>query len=294
MADVQRDPEARIIYVLCIVLTAPIIIAALVRGIDIGGGTTLCMLIAAAGVVGLVYDWRQRVRLPRARVVKRRPRPTAPPPLPNRVLVVEDEPALQELLVRTLAPRGLDVVLAATLAEGLRAVQAARPAVIVLDLGLPDGDGMELLAAVRARASTPVFVVSARDRDDDRTAALEAGADDYVLKPYDVAELAARVQRATSRQRNVIVRIGTAEIDIAHDLRLGARERTVLGVLARRRGALVGYRELIDEVWGAGSDHEVAELRLVVAALRRKLERDPARPRWLVAEAGGYRLRSER
>jgi DNA-binding response OmpR family regulator len=90
------------------------------------------------------------------------------------------------------------------------------------------------------------------------------------------------------------VRLGTSEVDIARDPRLGTRERRVLAVLARRRGALVGYRELVEEVWGPDSTHDVAELRLVVASLRRKVERNPARPRWLVAEPGGYRLRTDR
>jgi two-component system KDP operon response regulator KdpE len=289
MSDVQRDPEARLIYVLCIALTAPIIIAALARGIPIGPGTTLCMLIAAAGVIGLVVDWRHRLRIPRAQLVARRRRPTSP----NRVLVVEDEPALQELLRRTLVARGIDVVVTSSLAGGLHALEATRPAAVLLDLGLPDGDGIELLRSVRAHGTTPVIVVSARDRAEDRTLALDAGADDYVLKPFDAPDLVTRVQHVMQRAPDATVKLGTLEIDPARDPRLGTHERKVLALLARRRGALVGYRELMTEVWGAGSERDVAELRIVVAALRRKLEHDPARPRWLVAEPGGYRLRAD-
>jgi DNA-binding response OmpR family regulator len=297
MSDVQRDPEARLIYVLCIALTAPIIIAALARGIPIGPGTTLCMLIAAAGVIGLVVDWRHRLRLPRAKVVTSRRHPALPPLPPatvNRVLVVEDEPALQELLRRTLVARGIDVVVASSLAGGLQAVETTRPAAVLLDLGLPDGDGIELLQAVRALARTPVIVVSARDRAEDRTLALDAGADDYVLKPFDAPDLATRVQQVMRRHNDAVVTLGDVEIDLAHEPRLGATERKVLSLLAERRGSLVGYRELIDHAWGPDSGRDVAELRLVIAAMRRKLERDPARPRWLVAEAGGYRLRTQR
>lgn len=283
MRDVQRDPGARVIYILSIALTAPIIITAFVRGRPIGAGTTICMLLAAASMIGLVIDWRHRARLPRARVVHPRRRLTTPPPPTNRALVVEDERALQDLLRRTLAPRGIDVVIAPTLAEGLHALETALPDIVLLDLGLPDGDGFELLREVRKREHTPVIVISARDREDDRTRALDAGADDYVLKPFDAAVLAMHVQHAIRRR--------PSHMTLPPGVRLGAKEQAVLAALSQRRGALVGYSELIDAVWGAESSHDVTELRLVVASLRRKIEKNPARPHWLVAEAGGYRLR---
>jgi two-component system, OmpR family, KDP operon response regulator KdpE len=306
----ERDPEARIIYVLCIVLAVPFVVAAFVRGQDIGAGTTMCMLIAALGVVGLVVDWRKRTRLPRARVVRasreRSAVAVAEAPIAlDTILVVEDEPAIRQFLRTTFAAQGLHMIEATTLAEGQRALDAARPAVVLLDLGLPDGDGLHLLRNLRASSKTPVIVLSARDRELDKITALDAGADDYLMKPFDTGDLVARVQMALRRVRaphpttEALFVAGPFEIDQqrgtvtveGRSVVLTRAELRLLVALARQPGKLVTYRQLIEEVWGSGTVHGAPELRVHVAALRRKIEKEPARPRWLVAEAGvGYRL----
>jgi two-component system, OmpR family, KDP operon response regulator KdpE len=311
MSEQARDPEARIICILCILFTVPFVVAAFVRRQDIGPGTTICMLLAVLGVVGLVADWRKRVRLPRARVLRGAPERNmvavaeAPVAL-DTVLVVEDEPAIRQFLRTTLGSQGLHMIEATTLAEGQRALDDARPAIVLLDLGLPDGDGLQLLRNLRASSKTRVIVLSARDREFDKITALDAGADDYLLKPFDSRDLSARIQMALQRVRAptpttaaVLVagpfaidqQRGTVTVE-GSPVALTRPELRLLVALARQPGKLVTYRQLIEEVWGGETVHGANELRVHVAALRRKIEKEPARPRWLVAETGvGYRLR---
>jgi two-component system, OmpR family, KDP operon response regulator KdpE len=311
MSGHERDPEARIIYAMCIVLTVPVIVIAFVRGEEIGAGASLCMLVAVLGVIGLIVDWRKRTKLPRARVV-RAPAPRDPSPrlrdhpiAHDTVLVIEDEPSIRLFLRTTLAGHGLHMVEASTLAEGRRALEDARPAVVLLDLGLPDGDGLQLLQTLRVTSRTPVIVLSARDRELDKITALDAGADDYLLKPFDSHALLARVQTALQRARSPLA---PSDVIVAGPFRIDLQDGTVsvegdamtltrpelrlLAALAREPGKVLTYRQLIDALWGGESVHGTSDLRVQVAALRRKIEKEPARPRWLLAETGvGYRLR---
>jgi two-component system KDP operon response regulator KdpE len=307
MSERGRDPEALIIYALCVLVSAPFVIAAIVHREPLGAGTALCMLLTAFGIGGLVLELRRRAHLPRARVVHRADRPTS-----NRsvsvpaVLLVEDEPAIRQFVRMTLESHGLHVIEATTLVEAQQMIVSARPAAVLLDLGLPDGDGLQLL---RARASTekaPVIVMSARHREHDKIAALDAGADDYLHKPFDPRDLLARVQLAIQRARPLRpidepLRVGPFRIDPAraavtidgNAMQLTATELRLLTALARQPGKLFTHRQLIDAVWGPGTVHGVHDLRVHVSALRRKIEADPVRPRWLMTETGvGYRLRA--
>jgi two-component system, OmpR family, KDP operon response regulator KdpE len=311
MSEREQDPEARIIYAMCIVFTVPVVVIAFARGHDIGAGTSLCMVLAALGVIGLIAEWRKRTKLPRAHVVRTPPAPVSAQRLQDHliaddtVLVIEDEPSIRRFLRTTLAGQGLRMLEATTLADGQRAFDHTRPAVVLLDLGLPDGDGLQLLRVLRATSSTPVIVMSARDRELDKVAALDAGADDYILKPFDSRDLLARVQMALQRPRAPIgpsdaIVAGPFCIDLdrgtvtveGEPVTLAPPELQLLAALARQPGRVLTYRQLIKEVWGDDTAHATHELRVHVAALRRKIEQEPAQPRWLVAETGiGYRLR---
>ncbi|WP_250447408.1 response regulator [Actinotalea sp. C106] len=222
----------------------------------------------------------------------------------TRVLVVEDEPALARALAVTLRASRYEATVAGTGADGLAAIASWHPDVVILDLGLPDLDGMEVLRTVRAWSEVPVVVLSARQTSDDKVEALDAGADDYVTKPFGMDELLARV-RASARRRGAgeaqpVVRTASFTVDLAsrrvtttagEEVRLTPTEWHMLEMLARSVGKVVGRRELLQELRGPYLDQETHYLRVYLAQLRRKLEPDPAHPRHLITEAGvGYRL----
>jgi len=221
-----------------------------------------------------------------------------------RVLVVEDEPALARALAVTLRAHGYDAAVAHTGAAGLDAIANRHPDVVVLDLGLPDLDGMEVLRAARVWTAVPVVVLSARGTSDDKVGALDGGADDYVSKPFGMDELLARI-RAAARRRGQddappVVTTAAFTVDLAsrrvlrtdgQDVRLTPTEWHMLELLARHAGKVVGRRELLQELRGPYLDQETHYLRVYLAQLRRKLEPDPAHPRHLITEPGvGYRL----
>jgi len=179
---------------------------------------------------------------------------------------------------------------------------------ILLDLGLPDGDGLELVRTVREWCAAPVIVLSAREREDDKVTALDAGADDYLTKPFGTSELLARIRVALRHARgqrtagDPVLAIGPIAIDLArHEVHVDGKqihltpiEFRLLALLARHAGKVLTHRQLLHEVWGPRSTQHTHYLRVHMAALRRKVEADPARPRWLATEAGvGYRLRDE-
>ena len=218
-----------------------------------------------------------------------------------RILVVDDDPGLLRTLGIGLGALGHEVLLAA---DGRTALQAARednPDLLVLDLGLPDVDGVEVLRRLRAWTSVPVIVLSARADSHDKVQALDLGADDYVTKPFGMDELAARI-RAAGRRGGVdlpVLDAGELHIDGAarritrggEPVRLTPTEWAVLEVLLRAPGRLVRRKELLHEVWGPAYDRETHYLRVYVASLRKKLERDPSHPRHLITEPGiGYRF----
>ncbi|MGB7979228.1 MAG: response regulator [Candidatus Nanopelagicales bacterium] len=221
----------------------------------------------------------------------------------TRILIIEDEPALARALAITLHARGYETEVAVTGAAGLDLVASSHPDLILLDLGLPDLDGMAILAAVRGWSQTPVVVLSARQTSHDKVAALDAGADDYVSKPFAMDELLARIRAATRRtpgaEADPMVVTASFTIDLAahvvtrdgHPVRLTPTEWRLLEILARNAGRIVTQRDLLHELRGPDLDRESHYLRVYLAQLRRKLEPDPSRPRHLITDPGiGYRL----
>ena len=223
----------------------------------------------------------------------------------TRLLVVDDDAALVRALTINLRARGYEVAAAGTGREALDLVARFRPEVVLLDLGLPDLDGIEVLHGIRGWNDVPVLVLSARSTSDEKVDALDAGADDYVTKPFEMGELLARlraaVRRGTRGQGADLPTVQTAAFTVdlgsgvvtraGTQVRLTPTEYHLLEVLARHVGRLVPQQQLLREVWGPGYERETHYLRVYVAQLRRKLEDDPSSPRHLVTEPGlGYRL----
>jgi two-component system, OmpR family, KDP operon response regulator KdpE len=222
----------------------------------------------------------------------------------TRVLVVDDEPSIVRALRINLAARKYEVSTATDGASGLAAVARDRPDVMILDLGLPDMDGTEVIRGVRGWTSTPIIVLSVWGQENQKVAALDAGADDYVTKPFGMDELLARlraaVRRAAPAPDEPVVTTEHFTVDLAAkrvsrngngDVSLTPTEWQLLEVLVRNRGRLVTQRQLLQEVWGPAYETESNYLRVYVAQLRRKLEPEPARPRYLLTEPGmGYRF----
>ncbi|AUS32864.1 response regulator [Rhodococcus sp. 1.20] len=223
----------------------------------------------------------------------------------SRILVVDDEPQILRALRINLSVRGYEVVTASTGAGALRAAAERPPDVVVLDLGLPDMDGTEVLAGLRGWCTAPVIVLSARTDSADKVEALDAGADDYVTKPFGMDEFLARVRAAARRGTSAAdtsepsVETASFTVDLAaktvsrrgKQVHLTPTEWGMLEMLVRNRGKLVGQKELLREVWGPAYDTETHYLRVYLAQLRRKLEDDPANPKHLITEAGmGYRF----
>jgi two-component system KDP operon response regulator KdpE len=223
----------------------------------------------------------------------------------TRVLVVDDEPQILRALRINLSARGFEVTTAVDGASALRAAAERNPEVVVLDLGLPDMDGTEVLAGIRGWSTVPVIVLSARTDSADKVDALDAGADDYVTKPFGMDELLARLRAAVRRGAAAteedlpVVETASFTVDLAAkkvvrggaEVHLTPTEWGMLEVLVRHRGKLVGQKALLQEVWGPAYATETHYLRVYLAQLRRKLEPEPARPRHLLTEAGmGYRF----
>ena len=223
-----------------------------------------------------------------------------------RVLVIEDAASLARALLINLRARGFDAHTAGTGADGLAVLAVVRPEVVVLDLGLPDMDGAEVLTRVRAWNAVPVIVLSARATGAEKVKLLGLGADDYVTKPFDIDELVARISAAARRAElsgadpgSPVVRAAAFDVDLAAGqvvrdgsaVRVTPTEWHILEVLARHHDRLVTQQDLLRSVWGEGYEKESQYLRVYMASLRRKLEPDPAHPRCLITEPGiGYRL----
>ena len=232
----------------------------------------------------------------------------------TRVLVVDDEPQILRALRINLRARDYEVHVAATGAQALEEAARYPPDLVILDLGLPDLDGVEVIAGLRGWTKAPIIVLSGRADSTDKVQALDAGADDYITKPFGVEELLARM-RAVGRRIGGAedlprTRLGDVVVDLAakrvtrqapvpaggpgpgsgEDVRLTPTEWHLLEVLLRNPGKLLSRNQLLTEVWGPGYADATGNLRLYMAQLRRKLEPDPARPRWLLTEPGmGYR-----
>jgi two-component system KDP operon response regulator KdpE len=222
-----------------------------------------------------------------------------------QILVVDDEPQIQRFLKPALAAAGYDVIRAMDGAEGLAAVRAHAPDVVVLDLGLPDMDGKEVIALVRRQVDTPIIVLSARGEEAEKIAALDRGADDYVAKPFGIGELLARIRVALRASggggvQASILTCGDLSVDLdAHrvtragePVKLTPKEFDLLAHLMRASGRVLTHRALLARVWGAGHTEDTQYLRVFIGQIRQKLERDPAAPELIVTEPGvGYRIR---
>jgi two-component system KDP operon response regulator KdpE len=224
------------------------------------------------------------------------------------VLVIEDESQVRRFLRSSLDATVYKLIEAATGEAGLAAAASQHPDIILLDLGLPDIDGIEVTRRLREWTETPIIILSARGQDPDKIAALDAGADDYLTKPFSLPELLARIRVAERHaqqlgdKKDAIFTLGDLRIDRAsrivtvggEEVRLTPIEYKLLATLARKAGRVLTYQQLLKDVWGPRYATQKQYLHVYVGHLRNKLERDPARPRFLVTEPGvGYRLRLE-
>ena len=220
----------------------------------------------------------------------------------QRVLVVDDEPQILRALRTTLRGAGYEVDTAATAEAALATAAAHPPEAVILDLVLPDGSGTEVCREFRTWSEAPVIVLSAVGEEREKVAALDAGADDYVTKPFSVDELLARLRavlRRSAPASEPVIRIGELSIDVPNRavtrdgtrVKLSPHEFDLLRVLAQNRGKLLTHRMLLREVWGPAYQVEAHYIHVYVSNLRRKIEPDPSRPRYVITEAGaGYRL----
>jgi two-component system KDP operon response regulator KdpE len=224
-----------------------------------------------------------------------------------KILLVEDDPQIRRLLRVTLPPEGFTLLEAENGESGVAQNAEHNPDVIILDLGLPDIDGIEVVRRVREKSATPILVLSARGQDQDKVNALDAGADDYLTKPFSMPELLARIRvalrhaaRTAGETAESVLTVGEIQIDQVrrvvtvggHELALTANEYLILLVLVRQAGKVITHRQMMKEIWGPNNIMETHYLRVFMAQLRRKLEKDPARPRYLITEPGvGYRLK---
>jgi two-component system, OmpR family, KDP operon response regulator KdpE len=222
---------------------------------------------------------------------------------PATIVLIEDDAALRLTLVATLKAEGYRVVEAGAAAEGVRMVAHAHPDMVILDLGLPDADGMDVLRVLRAKSVVPIVVLTARDQEIAKVEALDLGADDYVTKPFGVAELLARIRSALRhavqvRGSSPVVETGDLSIDFAtrtvrkggREVKLSRKEFDLLTELAINVGQPVAHETLLRAVWGS-PDSDIRYLRVYIGQLREKIETDPQHPALLIAEQGfGYRL----
>jgi two-component system, OmpR family, KDP operon response regulator KdpE len=225
----------------------------------------------------------------------------------HHILVIEDEQPIHKFLRAALADAGYRVSEATTGTEGLRMATSQPPDLMILDLGLPDIDGQTVLERFREWSSAPVIILTARDQESQKIAALDHGADDYVTKPFGIGELLARIRTALRHSQRVgaestSVTIGELQIDLGarlvrvrgEEIHLTPLEYKLLATMMRHAGKVLTHRQLLREVWGPLHSQENHYLRVFVAGLRRKLEEDPARPRYILTEQGvGYRFAAE-
>ncbi len=223
------------------------------------------------------------------------------------ILLIEDEPQMRRFLRITLQSNGYRLVETETGAEGLLQAASRNPDVVLLDLGLPDMDGLEVTTRLRDWTQTPIIVISAREQEQDKVKALDAGADDYLTKPFNAGELLARIRvalrhalRQRSGRQEPVFSLYNLRVDLAQrqvflddrEVHLTPIEYKLLTTLIRHAGKVITHRQLLTEVWGAAHVNEVQYLRVYMTQLRHKLESDPARPRFLMNEPGiGYRLK---
>jgi two-component system, OmpR family, KDP operon response regulator KdpE len=232
---------------------------------------------------------------------------TSEPGKPNlpRILVIDDEIAIQRFLKTALDPEQFSLHQAADGHAGLAAAVAVRPDVILLDLGLPDLDGVEVIKRIREWSQVPIIVLSVREREDDKVGALDAGADDYLTKPFGVAELLARIKVALRRSLQLapepVFRIAELQVDLPHrrvtvrgdDVQLTPTEYELLRLLVTHAGKVLTHSQILKQIWGLAYLEQPHVLRVNISNLRRKIEIDASRPRYILTEPGvGYRMKA--
>jgi two-component system KDP operon response regulator KdpE len=224
-----------------------------------------------------------------------------------KVLTVEDDTHIRRLLRAALQRADYEVLEASAAREALSLIEIEHPDVVLLDLGLPDRDGLELIQLIRARSKATILVVSARENSEEKVAALDLGADDYITKPFDTEELLARVRtslrhRLSDEGSTPILALGAVVIDLerrrvqrdGEEVHLSRKEYGVLSELASRPDRVISHAQLLRTVWGPAQEDKIEYLRIVVRGLRQKLEQDAADPKMIINEPGvGYRLRPE-
>ena len=224
-----------------------------------------------------------------------------------RVLIVDDEPQIRRFLRTSLSAHGYRIIEASGGQEAMTLLATERPELVLLDLGLPDMDGLEVIRRLREWSTVPIIVVSVRGREAEKIAALDGGADDYVTKPFGIGELLARMRTALRHRLQAevdapVFRSAGLSVDLVRRLvcidgqgvKLTPKEYDLLRMLVLHAGKVITHRQLLREVWGPAAVHETHYLRVYVGQLRQKLEPDPAQPRYLLTEPGvGYRLRME-
>ncbi len=222
----------------------------------------------------------------------------------TRILVVDDEKSIQKLLGTVLANEGFDVRIAGDGAAAQTDVVLFRPDLVILDLGLPDMDGVELLGGLREWSQVPVIVLSVREREDDKVRALDAGADDYLTKPFGIAELLARMRvalrRGMAQAPEPLFKSGSLNVDLAgrivtfegDEIQLTPTEYDLLRLLVTHAGKVVTHNQILSQIWGEGQMEQTQLLRVNISNLRHKIEPEPSRPRYIITEPGvGYKLR---
>jgi two-component system KDP operon response regulator KdpE len=222
------------------------------------------------------------------------------------ILVVDDEPAIRKFLHVTLKSQGYSVAEASTGKDGISSVSSHLPDVIILDLGLPDIDGVEITRMLRQWTNVPIIILSVRGEDNDKIAALDAGADDYLTKPFSVGELLARIRAALRRSGPTadepVFTVGQLEIDFPrrlvklnkNEVQLTPNEYNILRLLVANAGRVLTHHQLLTRVWGPGYQQDTHLLQVNISNIRRKIEPDPTQPTYIVTEPGvGYRLKSE-
>lgn len=225
----------------------------------------------------------------------------------TNIIIIEDEKNICNFIETVLTPQNYHVVCAATGAEGLLQIHAVNPDLVLLDLGLPDMDGMEIIEKVRAYSTVPIIVISARTMEYSKVAALDMGADDYLTKPFGTAELLARIRTALRHSqkdgsKNTRYEVGSLLIDFerrlvrvkSQDVHLTQIEYKLVSLLAQNAGRVLTYETIISKIWGPYADNDNQILRVNMAHIRRKLEDNPAEPHYIFTEIGvGYRMREE-
>lgn len=222
----------------------------------------------------------------------------------DRILVVDDEPQIQRFLRPALSAAGYEVIEALTGAEALKLVATAAPDVVILDLGLPDMDGKEVIAGIRGWSQIPIIILSARDRESEKIAALDLGADDYIEKPFGIGELTARIR--TSLRHRIRAENGVSQMTIdglsidtvrrvvtrdGQAVKLTPKEYDLLVMLSRHAGRVVTHKMLLTSIWGPAHGDDLHYLRVFIGQLRQKVERDPGEPKIIRTEPGvGYRF----